>query len=158
IALGVDSALITCVLLLAAGIVMAWLCRRRIGGQTGGTLGALEQGWGGLGLLGTAARVSGAPKTRWPGKKPGRRLLPNVSSNAKVLWGSKGLGARNPVWRGWSCYERRSAVQLPAQLPPLHEPWPEVADRRPEPEALLSPYMILTATAPSTATLPEMSN
>jgi len=56
IALGVDNALITVALLLAAGIVMAWLCRRRIGGQTGDTLGALEQVWECLVLLVTAAR------------------------------------------------------------------------------------------------------
>src|SRR5215831_13570226 len=56
LAIGVDDALITVALLLAAGIVMAWLCRRRIGGQTGDTLGALEQVWECLVLLVTAAR------------------------------------------------------------------------------------------------------
>jgi adenosylcobinamide-GDP ribazoletransferase len=56
IALGAEAGLIALVLLVAGSAVMAWLCRRRIGGQTGDVLGALEQVGECLVLLVTAAR------------------------------------------------------------------------------------------------------
>jgi adenosylcobinamide-GDP ribazoletransferase len=56
IALGAQAGLIALALLLAAAAVMAWLCRRRIGGQTGDVLGAIEQIGECLVLLVTAAR------------------------------------------------------------------------------------------------------
>jgi adenosylcobinamide-GDP ribazoletransferase len=43
VALGGTTAIIAVLLLLAAIAIMAWLCRRQIGGQTGDVLGALEQ-------------------------------------------------------------------------------------------------------------------
>jgi hypothetical protein len=52
---------------------------------------------------------------------------------------------------------RFSAVHVPAQLPPLHEPEPAPADSRPEPTALLSPWLTRTITEPSPLTLPEIS-
>ena len=56
VALGLRSGLMALVLLLACTAVMAWLCRRKIGGQTGDVLGALEQACECLVLLVTAAR------------------------------------------------------------------------------------------------------
>jgi adenosylcobinamide-GDP ribazoletransferase len=41
--LGGTTAVVAVLLLLVAIAVMAWLCRRQIGGQTGDVLGALEQ-------------------------------------------------------------------------------------------------------------------
>ena len=37
---------------------------------------------------------------------------------------------------------------------PLHEPLPTVPERRPEPAALVSPWLTVTVTAPFGATLP----
>ncbi len=54
--LGLRTGLIALVLLCGGAAVMAWLCRRRIGGQTGDVLGALEQTGECLVLLVTAAR------------------------------------------------------------------------------------------------------
>jgi adenosylcobinamide-GDP ribazoletransferase len=56
IALGFRSALIALVLMLVGAVVMAWLARRKIGGQTGDVLGAVEQVSETLVLLVTAAR------------------------------------------------------------------------------------------------------
>jgi adenosylcobinamide-GDP ribazoletransferase len=56
IVLGFRSALIALVLMLVAGLVMAWLARRKFGGQTGDVLGAVEQISETLVLLVTAAR------------------------------------------------------------------------------------------------------
>jgi adenosylcobinamide-GDP ribazoletransferase len=41
--LGIKAGIIALLLLAAAGVCMAWLCRRQIQGQTGDVLGALEQ-------------------------------------------------------------------------------------------------------------------
>jgi len=56
IAFGFKSALIALVLVLIGAAVLAWLARRRIGGQTGDVLGAVEQVSETLVLLVTAAR------------------------------------------------------------------------------------------------------
>jgi adenosylcobinamide-GDP ribazoletransferase len=56
VALGFKSALIALVLVVAGAAVMAWLCRRKIGGQTGDVLGAVEQVGECMVLLTTAAR------------------------------------------------------------------------------------------------------
>lgn len=56
VALGFRSALIALVLVLIGAAVMAWLTRRKIGGQTGDVLGAVEQVGETLVLLVTAAR------------------------------------------------------------------------------------------------------
>jgi len=56
IALGFKNALIALLLVLIGALVMAWLARRRIGGQTGDVLGAVEQVSETLVLLVTAAR------------------------------------------------------------------------------------------------------
>jgi adenosylcobinamide-GDP ribazoletransferase len=56
LALGLRSALIAAVLVIAGAAVMAWLARRKIGGQTGDVLGAVEQIGECLVLLTTAAR------------------------------------------------------------------------------------------------------
>jgi adenosylcobinamide-GDP ribazoletransferase len=53
---GLRNALIALVLMCIGAAVMAWLCRRRFGGQTGDVLGALEQVGECLVLLVTAAR------------------------------------------------------------------------------------------------------
>ena len=56
VALGFRNALIALVLLLIGAVVTAWLARRKIGGQTGDVLGAVEQVSETLVLLVTAAR------------------------------------------------------------------------------------------------------
>ena len=56
IALGLRTGLTALVLLLACAAIMAWLSRRKIGGQTGDVLGALEQATECLVLLVAAAR------------------------------------------------------------------------------------------------------
>jgi adenosylcobinamide-GDP ribazoletransferase len=56
VALGLRNGLTALVLLLVGAAVMAWLSRRKIGGQTGDVLGALEQACECLVLLVTAAR------------------------------------------------------------------------------------------------------
>jgi adenosylcobinamide-GDP ribazoletransferase len=56
IALGLRNALIALLLVLVGAVVMAWLARRKIGGQTGDVLGAVEQVSETLVLLVTAAR------------------------------------------------------------------------------------------------------
>ena len=56
IALGFKNALIALVLVLIGALVMAWVARRKIGGQTGDVLGALEQVGETLVLLVTTAR------------------------------------------------------------------------------------------------------
>jgi adenosylcobinamide-GDP ribazoletransferase len=56
IALGLRNALIALLLVLVAAVVMAWLARRKFGGQTGDVLGAVEQVSETLVLLVTAAR------------------------------------------------------------------------------------------------------
>jgi adenosylcobinamide-GDP ribazoletransferase len=56
IAFGFKSALIALVLVLIGAAVMGWLARRKIGGQTGDVLGAVEQVSETLVLLVTAAR------------------------------------------------------------------------------------------------------
>jgi adenosylcobinamide-GDP ribazoletransferase len=56
IALGLRNALIALLLVRVAAVVMAWLARRKIGGQTGDVLGAVEQVSETLVLLVTAAR------------------------------------------------------------------------------------------------------
>jgi adenosylcobinamide-GDP ribazoletransferase len=56
IALGLRNALIATLLVLVGAVIMAWLTRRKIGGQTGDVLGALEQVGECLVLLTTAAR------------------------------------------------------------------------------------------------------
>ena len=56
VALGLRTGLTALVLLLACAAIMAWLCRRKIGGQTGDVLGALEQATECLVLLVAAAR------------------------------------------------------------------------------------------------------
>ncbi len=56
VALGLRTGLTALVLLLAGAAIMAWLCRRKIGGQTGDVLGALEQATECLVLLVAAAR------------------------------------------------------------------------------------------------------
>ena len=56
IALGFRNALIALVLVLIGAAVTAWLARRKIGGQTGDVLGAVEQVGETLVLLVTAAR------------------------------------------------------------------------------------------------------
>jgi adenosylcobinamide-GDP ribazoletransferase len=56
IALGFKSALIALVLVLIGAAVTAWIARRKIGGQTGDVLGAVEQVGETLVLLVTAAR------------------------------------------------------------------------------------------------------
>jgi adenosylcobinamide-GDP ribazoletransferase len=43
LAMGITAMIIGLVLAMAAGFLMAWLCLRQIGGQTGDVLGALEQ-------------------------------------------------------------------------------------------------------------------
>jgi adenosylcobinamide-GDP ribazoletransferase len=55
-ALGLRNALIALVLVLIGAAVMAWLARRKFGGQTGDVLGAVEQVSETLVLLVTAAR------------------------------------------------------------------------------------------------------
>src|SRR5262249_17204797 len=58
-----------------------------------------------------------------------------------------------------SGYElRRSAVQLPEQEPPLHEPPPAEPASLPEPVALLPPALTVTVIAPVCATLPVTVN
>jgi adenosylcobinamide-GDP ribazoletransferase len=56
IALGFRNALIALALVLIGAAVTAWLARRKIGGQTGDVLGAVEQVSETLVLLVTAAR------------------------------------------------------------------------------------------------------
>ncbi|HEY4748490.1 MAG TPA: adenosylcobinamide-GDP ribazoletransferase, partial [Steroidobacteraceae bacterium] len=56
VALGLRTGLTALVLLLASVAIMAWLSRRKIGGQTGDVLGALEQAAECLVLLVAAAR------------------------------------------------------------------------------------------------------
>jgi adenosylcobinamide-GDP ribazoletransferase len=55
-ALGFRNALIALVLVLIGALVIAWLARRKFGGQTGDVLGAVEQVSETLVLLVTAAR------------------------------------------------------------------------------------------------------
>ena len=55
-ALGFKNALIALLLVFIGAVVMAWLARRKIGGQTGDVLGAVEQVSETLVLLVTAAR------------------------------------------------------------------------------------------------------
>jgi len=56
IALGLRNTLIALMAMLIGAVVMAWLARRKIGGQTGDVLGAVEQVSETLVLLVTAAR------------------------------------------------------------------------------------------------------
>ena len=56
IALGFKSAVVALILMVIGAAVMAWLARRKIGGQTGDVLGAVEQVGETLVLLVTAAR------------------------------------------------------------------------------------------------------
>src|SRR5215469_14859745 len=53
---------------------------------------------------------------------------------------------------------RRSAVQVPEQEPPLHEPPPIESASRPEPLALLPPALTVTVIAPVSITLPVTVN
>ena len=62
------------------------------------------------------------------------------------------------AWRATgNDYERRSAVHEPEQEPVRHEPLPPLAASRPEPAARVSPWLTITVTAPSAATLPLTS-
>ena len=56
--LPLGTALIALAVMAAAALGMAWLCRRRIGGQTGDVLGALQQVLETLVLLVAAARLT----------------------------------------------------------------------------------------------------
>jgi adenosylcobinamide-GDP ribazoletransferase len=55
--LGLAAAFVGSVALIAAVALMAWMCRRQIGGQTGDVLGALEQVSEVLILLTAASRA-----------------------------------------------------------------------------------------------------
>jgi adenosylcobinamide-GDP ribazoletransferase len=56
--LGIKAGIVALMLLAAAGVFMAWLCRRQIQGQTGDVLGALEQAGEMIVLLVAAAFIA----------------------------------------------------------------------------------------------------
>src|SRR3954454_7382782 len=52
---------------------------------------------------------------------------------------------------------RRSASQVPAHSPPFQEPPPPAPAKRPEPVAVLLPWLTVTVMEPLPPTLPEMA-
>src|SRR5712691_9086181 len=83
-------------------------------------------------------------------------LAPSFATLCQV-WASTAWSHALLMAHGWDQL-RRSACQTPEQapLPPLQEPPPVLAARRPVPVAVLSPAATFTITAPFFSTLPVM--
>src|ERR1700724_3744364 len=76
-----------------------------------------------------------------------RKQIPGAVAAGAYVW-------RGPIKR--KIYERRSAVQVPEQSPPVQEPSPRLPESRPVPLALLPAALTITVTAPVGMTLPAI--